>query len=143
MLRLDPYVTTAGTRLSVIVGQYGWDKAKEFVPEIRQLLQRHGVAARDLLDPDVWVTAVTRQMMPGGSYVLADVRFPNELRAVRELAGLTVRVHRPGYGPVNGHISETALDGEKFGAEIVNSEGLDLLHDHASWLVRELEERAA
>jgi hypothetical protein len=54
-----------------------------------------------------------------------------------------VRVHRPGYGPVNGHISETALDGEKFGAEIVNSEGLDLLHDHASWLVRELEERAA
>jgi hypothetical protein len=142
-LRVDPYVTTAGTRLSVVIGQYGWERAKDTFPEVRRLLQVIGVGVRDVVGTGAWVEAAYRKMADQeGRYVLPDVRFPNELALVRDLNGLTVRVHRPGYGPVNDHISETALDGERFGAEVWNSEGLELLREHAAWLDAELSERA-
>ena len=84
-------------RLSDALTYYkGWEGAKDGEPGVRRIMQAHGVAFR--------------KMQPGGSYVIPDMRFPNELVAVRQHGGLTVRVERPGYGPVNGHISETALD---------------------------------
>ena len=129
MLRLDPYVTTAGTRLSTIVGSYGWERAKDNFPEVRRLLQAHGAAVRDVVDPDVWVRALTMKLDPYGRYVIPDVRFPNEKAAVERLGGRTVRVIRPDYGPVNGHISETALDDHHFDYILPNAGPAYLLHD--------------
>jgi hypothetical protein len=120
MLRLDPYITSAGTRLSTVVGQYGWERAKDTFPELRRLMQEHGDGARELLDPDVWVRALTLRLDPSGKYVIADMRYPNEKAAVERLGGRTVRVHRPGYGPTNDHISETALDDHSFDYHITN-----------------------
>jgi predicted Rdx family selenoprotein len=141
-LRVDPYVTTAGTKLSTIVGSYGWERAKDNFPEVRRLLQQLGVAVRDLVDTDAWVTAADRKMSDGaGRYVLPDMRFPNEIRLVRALGGLTVRVHRPGFGPVNGHISETALDNERFAYELHNAGTAADLRDDVAALVAFLEGR--
>jgi hypothetical protein len=143
MLRLDPYVTTAGTRLSVVVGQYGWERAKDTFPEVRRLLQAHATPARDLLGDDVWVRALTRKMAPSGKYVVADVRFPNELAAVKNMSGLTVRVNRPGFGPANGHVSETALDEATFDYTIENYGPLAYLRGVAIDLAVEAARKAA
>jgi hypothetical protein len=142
-LRVDPYVTTAGTKLSTVIGSYGWERAKDSFPEVRRLLQTLGVAVRDVVDEHAWVKALTLKLDGYGKYVVTDVRFPNEKAAVERLGGLTVRVNRPGYGPVNGHISETALDGEHFDWEIRNDGTAVDLRDHVSELARYIEEVTA
>lgn len=125
LLRVDPTVDwmlgdDEPFRISDALDEGSWETAKDTRPEVRRLLQQLGVAVRDLVDPDAWVKALTRQLEPGKRYVINDVRFPNELAAVHELGGTTVRIHRPGYGPVNGHVSETALDGAEFDYHIIN-----------------------
>lgn len=85
---------------------HAWDvvKSKE---EGRRFLQALGVAARDHLDVDVWVDAAMRDVDEiDGPVVVTDVRFANEVRAIRERGGVIVQVHRPGVDAVNNHASE-------------------------------------
>jgi hypothetical protein len=133
-LRVDPYVTTAGTKLSTVVGSYGWERAKDSFPEVRRLLQQLGVAVRDVVHTDAWVKAAIRKM-DDGRYVIPDVRFPNEMALVRQCNGLTVQVHRPGFGPVNGHISETALDNERFDYVLQNDAPAYVLRDRVACML--------
>lgn len=95
-------------RLADIVDADGWDKAKREIPEVRELLQRVGVWHRENLGEWVWVNLVKDQWLADGQpdAVITDVRFPNEARFVRNYRGHVVRIHRPGVGPVNGHVSE-------------------------------------
>jgi len=138
MLDLDPEVPVkhlshgsailAGYwRLSALVKLVGWEAAKE-VPEVRRLLQAHGVAIRQHVDPDVWVDAAfqavdrfrqgdeikswdgTLLLDTSRSVVITDVRFPNEAERIKEEGGKLVRIVRPGLDTSDEHISETALD---------------------------------
>lgn len=88
----------------------GWDDAKRADEEIRAKLQRLGVACRTHIAGDVWVDACLGGLDPNGSYVVTDVRFPNEAQRIVDLGGEVWRVTRPGVGPVNGHVSESAMD---------------------------------
>lgn len=114
--------------------EWGWEQAKT-EPEVRMLLQRLGVACRRHIHPDVWVDAVFHMIETvfdetgHHRWVIPDVRFPNELVAVRNHGGQVWRVERAGTGPVNGHESETAIDGERFDQRIPNDSTLDQLHD--------------
>jgi hypothetical protein len=109
-------------RLSEIVEAHGWEEAKA-IPEVRRTLQRYGVAIRDM-DPEFWIRVA---LSPIGymerPVVITDVRFPNEVDAVRSRAGLLVRVSRPGANG-NGHISETAIDDVPADVEIHNAGSL-------------------
>jgi hypothetical protein len=97
-------------RLGPLVQQVGWEKAKQW-PEVRRLLQVIGTdAGRAILGDNVWVDAAFKPLQPAKKYVFTDVRFPNEATAIRENGGILLRIERPGYGPVNNHPSETALD---------------------------------
>jgi hypothetical protein len=103
-------LTIRHERLSTVVNHLGWEKAKE-VREVRRLLQAHGVAMREHLDPDVWVdAALSKAAAIPGPVVITDVRFPNEFERVKWDGGLVVRVWRPGVENADEHISETALD---------------------------------
>lgn len=105
---------------------YGYEKLKANSPQLRGLLQRLGTdVGRDMLGQDVWVDATFRRMDPSKSYVIADVRFPNEARAIERAGGHLVRVQRPGCGPINDHISEVALDDYPFTLILENSGSLD------------------
>lgn len=95
-------------RLTEIVDAWGWENAKSF-PEVRRALQYNGVAARKV-QPDFWIRQVAKQIIPGQSYVITDVRFENEVLWVNSVGGEHWRVERPGNEDVNQHISETALD---------------------------------
>jgi hypothetical protein len=110
----------------------------------REFLQKLGTEAmRDGLHTNVWVNALfadyhstpnksidesfMEQFITGSSeihytlpnWIITDMRFPNEMEAVVEKRGITIRVVRP--GTVTGeHPSEIALDGHIMHYEIIN-----------------------
>lgn len=96
----------------------------------REFLQRLGTEAmRDGLHTNVWVNALFADYKPltysdiGGweypNWIITDMRFPNEMDAVKKRKGITIRVVRPGTN-VGTHPSETALDDADFDYEIIN-----------------------
>jgi hypothetical protein len=88
----------------------------------RAILQRLGTEClRQGFADDVWIKALFRQVEPHENYVITDVRFPNEADEVRRWGGYVVRIERPGAkGERMLHASETALEGYKFDAVIMN-----------------------
>lgn len=95
-----------GNDKEVIDGRYGASP--------RKILQLAGESMRSIW-PDIWVEALLRQMEPDGMYVISDVRYPNEARAITGGGrGMLWSIERDGAGAVNGvpdHSSETSLDG--------------------------------
>lgn len=66
---------------------------KPFSP--RLALQLMGTeAGRDVFHPDLWVHTVMRRCKPENNYVIADVRFSNEIKAIRDSGGRVIRVRR-------------------------------------------------
>jgi hypothetical protein len=97
------------TRLRAIVDHLGWEYAKSEYPEVRRFLQLLGTeGGRAHLGENVWVDAAFKDYDPGVPTVFTDVRFPNEIQAIRDRGGIIVRIDRAGHKPVNGHVSEFA-----------------------------------
>jgi hypothetical protein len=72
-----------------------WSKkfGKDFSP--RLALQLMGTeAGRDVFHSDIWVHTVQRRCNDEKNYVIADVRFPNEIDAIAESGGRIIRVKR-------------------------------------------------
>lgn len=66
---------------------------KPFSP--RYALQLMGTeAGRDVFHKDIWVHTVERRCSDDNNYVIADVRFPNEIASIQEMNGIIVQVHR-------------------------------------------------
>ena len=76
---------------------------------VRELLQKVGQGLRDAIDPDLWIKALFANTEGWSNYIIADVRYPNELEAIKERNGVLIRIDRNGAGAGN-HSSETALD---------------------------------
>ena len=76
---------------------------------VRELLQKVGQGLRDAIDPDLWVKALFANTEDWTNIIIADVRYPNELEAIKERDGILLRIDRKGAGAGN-HSSETALD---------------------------------
>lgn len=83
----------------------------------REMMQYWGSCLRKQ-DPDVWVRRCLDSIVTAGCDVAAiqDLRFPNELKAVRALGGKVVRLTRNPH-PGDTHASETALDREHYPAQ--------------------------
>lgn len=101
-----------------------WEQAKQR-PEVRELLQRLGCAVRDHVGQNAWVEAALRDVDREERVVVSDVRFPNEAEAIKRRLGQVWRVVREGCGPVNGHVSESALDGWHFDSHVPNIGSFD------------------
>lgn len=134
LYRLNPSVMWPGiaraAEVRQIVDLIGWEAAKDDVPEIRGLLQRFGTdVGRNLFGEHFWVQQAFRGLLGDGAprVVFSDCRFPNEADACKSAGGQVWRIERPGCGPVNGHPSETALDGYDFDRVIVNCGTVDAL----------------
>jgi hypothetical protein len=135
---------------------------------VRQLLQEFGTeACRNNVHPNFWVNAlfsdyrysgkvdsIEATASDGGYYskqtyneefpdwIITDMRFPNELNAIKDRGGITVRVER-GIHPNNpsiaqNHISETALDNATFDYTIDNNGSMaDLIISVNKILIKE------
>lgn len=61
----------------------------------RLALQKMGTeAGRDVFGESLWVTSTERKMMQHENVVVADVRFPNEIKFIQDKGGFVVRVIR-------------------------------------------------
>ncbi|MGZ4518813.1 MAG: deoxynucleotide monophosphate kinase family protein [Mycobacteriaceae bacterium] len=86
---------------------YEWLKANT---TYREFLQNLGTAVRDHLGELTWVNAALDQAEDGGKYVVTDVRYQNEARAIQARGGQVWRVRRADHHAANDHISEHDLD---------------------------------
>ena len=97
----------------------------------RSLLQKIGTDLfRNQLHPNTWVNA-TFANYQNDNWIITDMRFPNELEAVKKHNGITIRINR-GLVERTGkmiqepeHISETALDNAEFDYVIENDCTID------------------
>jgi hypothetical protein len=102
----------------------GWDMTG------REMLQRLGTEAiRNNLHEKAWVNALFADHHQHAKWVITDCRFPNEAQEIKDYGGIIVRVNRTGFGPVNNHPSETALDDYDFDAIIENNGSLNDLKE--------------
>ena len=114
----------------------------------RLLLQIIGTECiRDKVHPNAWVNAlfadykyeIHRSEVPTRAagfidqhvypnWIITDMRFPNELEAVVERKGITIRVVRNNgtraLSDMNNHPSEISLDDAEFDYEIINDAGI-------------------
>ncbi len=107
----------------------------------RELLQKLGTEAmRDGLHENVWVNALFSDVSSEDNIIITDVRFPNELEAVQERGGITIRVVRPvekSKTTARLHPSETSLDSAEFDYEIINDgEIVDLIEKVKEILIK-------
>ena len=91
----------------------------------RKLLQLLGTeAGRKIIHPNIWVNALFADYVPfattagkkagfkpRSNWIVTDVRFPNEAKAIKDKGGIIIRINRPQLIERDfEHLSETALD---------------------------------
>lgn len=94
--RVNPYVVPdqqKPNRYADLVADVGYEDAKAR-GDVRRFLQDLGTGVRDVIGENAWVSALTGKLYPGERYVITDVRFPNEARAITNLGGEVWRVQR-------------------------------------------------
>jgi len=125
LYEINPMVSCSPTGyLKDLINLVGWDAAKQ-EPQVRRLLQDLGVAARNIIDSDIWVEVALKNIDPDDRVVITDVRFVNEAEHLRSLGGQLWRVKRLGVEAVNSHISEHELDGYKVDQIFINNGTID------------------
>jgi hypothetical protein len=106
----------------------------KFIPglTIGRLLQLLGTECfRDTISPTIWADSVLSPWAAQGKphTIVADARFPNETKAIREAAGVIIEVRRTNAARNDGrstrHASERALDGELPDFVIENDGSID------------------
>lgn len=139
----------------------GDNQQVENILTYRKLLQVIGTdALRNVVHENIWVNALMadyhlRQKPPQitekgaifsfdsvyPNWIITDMRFPNELEAVKAKGGITIRVNRDNGTreiDLNPHPSETALDNHKFDYVIDNDGSLsDLVDKVKTILIKE------
>lgn len=96
----------------------------------RMMMIRIGTEAmRDNVHQDTWVNALFASYDSSKDFwIITDLRFINEARAIKRLGGILVRVNRPGMKNID-HISETMLDDYFFDVYLQNDGSIDDLRD--------------
>lgn len=123
-----------------IYGESTWDynieiDFKTLTP--REIMQKLGTeGSRDLIHPNIWINSTLSEYCSKSDinkndsisgcpkWLITDLRFPNEAKAIKDREGLLFRINRgnclPGF---KDHISEVALDDYKEFDEIIDNYG--------------------
>ncbi|MFD8595381.1 hypothetical protein ACFV1L_10305 [Kitasatospora sp. NPDC059646] len=131
-LRINPIVQvdalgdgfdTFEYRLAEIVAADGWEEAKDY-PEVRRFLQELGASIR-AVDPEIWIRAALARVdeigeRTGCCTVITDVRYPNEVAALRARGFHLLYIDRPGV-PHLVHESEGTLGPDDADHTIINA----------------------
>ena len=116
---------------------------KESLPHTKNLFDVLEVEA-----PDTKETTWIKDQYP--NWIISDTRFPNELQAVKDRGGITIRINRPDFveNTLTGekfpvkvhrqeHDSETALDNSEFDYTIDNNGTIDDLRDKVEAILKQ------
>lgn len=77
-----------------------WTVQGETKEKLRPLLVAWGAVAR-AFEPGFWVRRLFAELPVTGKFVISDVRYLNEARAIQAAGGIVIYIARPGYGPAN------------------------------------------
>ncbi|QHB36605.1 deoxynucleoside monophosphate kinase [Arthrobacter phage Adolin] len=101
-------------RVQDVIDSIGWEKAKDYCPEIRIQLQRLGTEGIRYIDDRFWIKAAFAKIdalrEAETPVVVTDVRYPNEADAIKAAGGYLVRIVRDLPDSGDTHASELALD---------------------------------
>lgn len=110
------YVTDPGWHMACDL--YGYDAAKEVVAGFRDRMVEVGKAARDNINPRVWIDAAEAKIVGihdgGHPAVVSDVRYHNEAAMIREHGGVIVGVDRPDHSPETQESSSVFLCADEY-----------------------------
>ena len=96
---------------------------------VRELLQKLGTCVRQGIDNEFWIKSLYAGTEDWKNIIIADVRFPEEVKSIRDRGGVILRLEREGAG-AGDHISETALDDYNDWDEIIyNNDSLSSLFE--------------
>lgn len=141
LYRLNPKITineVQSTPIRIGVDVYDWEGLKERSPDVRGLLQRFGTeVGREMFGEDFWVNYALDSIPDGTKAVIADVRYPNEADAIKNLGGKVFRVQRNGVVAANEHPSESALNDYEFDSIIENNADIHSLQSVVNWTIKE------
>jgi hypothetical protein len=134
-----------------------WSEKFGYEVTPRLMLQMMGTeAGRDVFHKDLWVYVVEQRLKDHANVVITDVRFPNEIEAIRAKGGFVVRVTRGpepewydaavnanGYGPGSIevfpypiHYSEWAWIGTPFDYVLDNNGSIDMLKSQIVHMIK-------
>lgn len=123
---LNPYVKNS-LRVQDLVDEFGWETFKGF-DEGRRLIQVMGTEiGREMFDNDIWIKKTLDDLNPYDRWVISDVRFADEARAIVKRGGVIWRVEREGVGPVNDHKSDNGMVGWRYDTILRNNFSLEEL----------------
>lgn len=117
LLTLDPFLdgdVSMRTLLDSLGGD--WERAKYHRfhgPEVRRHLQVYATeVCRGNFGPNVWTQLLARRVAEErpAAVIVTDVRFNEEAEWIIANGGTILEITRPGFGPANGHISESGID---------------------------------
>ena len=106
----------------------GYEGLKLIKPTPRMLLQKIGTDLfRNQLHPNTWVSSTFANYL-NDAWIITDVRFPNELQAIKDRNGIVIRVNRNNslFKSVI-HESETILDNATFDYIVDNNSDIKSL----------------
>jgi len=103
----------------------------------RDILQQVGTDIGRNINQNVWVNALFNQITKKSRWIISDVRFHNEVQAIKDRGGLLIKVIRPSNNNTGLHISETALDNfDGFDEVIINDGSLYDLIDKVRLIIK-------
>ena len=137
--KVDPTVRVMITKTARIDGPTDVLASMTF----REFLQRYGTEShRDIFGEDFWLErALPLHRIYGGKevlYLVTDVRFDNEMRFIRELGGVIVRIDRWAENPMAHHASEQVGESKHVTHVISNKGTLDDLRTEVDRVAKEL-----
>ena len=123
VIRLDKLDTPSATTVEEVEGRLGayYKKLGNIVYHAdgamtaREVLQYVGTEIFRRMNQDVWAESTIQRIKSENSLtaIITDVRFPNEVDAVKRAGGKVIRLTRNWDNP-DAHDSETALDEDKY-----------------------------
>lgn len=107
-----------------------WRNTNGYLMTYREFLQKLGTeAVRNNIHHNAWVNALMSSCTYKDNWIVTDVRFHNEMDAIKKKNGIIIRVTRSDQDHKSYHISENALDSETFDFVIENEGGLTELRN--------------
>jgi len=130
----------------VEVREYGYSAYSTRLASIsvREYLQNFGDALRGVFGEDVLIDPVIPFMHPPDFYrrqriVISDVRMAAEVRRIKELSGVIIRINRPLRNLFDSHASELEQDAIQADFEINNTGTIQDLHKNLDIIMEQIE----
>jgi len=110
-----------------------------------EFLQKYTTeACRNVIDNNIWIKSLMNSIPEDddlNTYIVTDVRFENEIEALKKRNATLIKITRPNYeketGRDHSHESEKGLPDKLFKYLIKNSRDVDYLRDVAKAIVKE------